>query len=124
MKILPFTGVPIPLSAAIEIGDMVYFSGQVALRDGVIAGDTIEEQTGIIFDTVEQLLGQLGLELSNIIKATVWLTDQKLFADFNAAYKARLKPPYPVRSTVISGLAMAEALIEIEILASKEARRG
>ena len=124
MKILPFTGVPIPLSAAIEIGDMVYFSGQVALRDGVIAGDTIEEQTGTIFDTVEQLLGQLGLELSNIIKATVWLTDQKLFAEFNAAYKARLKPPYPVRSTVISGLAMAGALIEIEFLASKEARRG
>ena len=124
MKILPFTGVSIPLSAAIEIGDMVYFSGQVALRDGAIAGDTIEEQTGIIFDTVEKLLGQLGLELSNIIKATVWLTDQKLFAEFNAAYKARLKPPYPVRSTVISGLAMAGALIEIEFLASKEARRG
>ena len=124
MKILPFTGVSIPLSAAIEIGDMVYFSGQVALRDGVIAGDTIEEQTGIIFDTVEKLLGQLGHELSNIIKATVWLTDQKLFAEFNAAYEARLKPPYPVRSTVISGLAMAGALIEIEFLASKEARGG
>lgn len=124
MKLLPFTGIAVPLSAAIEIGDLVYLSGQVALRDGAIAGDTVEEQTGIIFDAVERLLGQLALDLSNIVKTTVWLTHQQLFPAFNAAYKARLEPPYPVRSTVISGLALPGALIEIEVLASKEARRG
>jgi len=124
LKILPFTAAAVPLSAAIENAGTVYFSGQVAFRNGAIAGNTVEEQTGIVFDEFERLLGQLGLDLGNVIKTTVWLTDQKLFAAFNAAYKARLTPPYPVRSTVISGLAIPGALVEIEMLASKEPRQG
>lgn len=124
MKILPFTAAPVPLSAAIEIGDTVYLSGQVALRNGAIAGDTVEEQTEIVFDAIEQVLRQIDLDLSHVVKATVWLTDQKSFTAFNAVYRARLKAPYPVRSTVISGLALPGALVEIEVQASKSARRS
>jgi 2-iminobutanoate/2-iminopropanoate deaminase len=124
LKIAPFTALSVPLSAAIEVGDTVYCSGQISLRDGRIAGDTIEEQTNIIFDAIEEVLGQFGLDLSNVIKSTVWLTEHRFSAPFNAVYSERLTAPYPTRSTVVSGLVVPGALVEIEVLASKVARRA
>lgn len=116
-------GSALPLSAAIEINGLLYLSGQISVSGGVVVGDDITAQTQQVFDNIEQVLAQEGLGLDNIVKLTVWLTDATLFPEFNAAYTARLKAPYPVRSTVISGLAVADTLIEMEAVAARDARR-
>jgi len=113
-----------PISAAIEVGDLVFVSGQLAYRDGAVVGKTIAEQTDAVIDAIEGVLAQLGLTLDNIVKTSVWLTDAKLFGEFNAAYANRLKAPCPARATVVSGLVIPGALIEIDAIASRTSRRS
>ena len=112
-----------PLSPAIELDDLIFLSGQVALRDGVVDGD-VTEQTHLVFDSIDAILGQAGLTADHIVKATVWLTDPKDFAAFNVVYCERLKVPYPARSCVISQLALADARVEIEVVASRRHSRS
>lgn len=117
-------GRPLPLSTAIEIGGLVYLSGQLALRDGALVGSTVAEQCDTVLDNIETILAGDGLGLDNVFKLTIWLVDAGSFAEFNACYARRIAPPYPVRSTVISGLALPGALIEIEAVAARDHQRS
>jgi 2-iminobutanoate/2-iminopropanoate deaminase len=116
------SGQAIPLSPAVAIGDLLFLSGQVPMRDGAIIGADIGEQTNVVIDLIEAVLKEQALALDNIAKATVWLTDGAHFAGFNAVYQQRLRAPYPIRSTVISGLVVPGALIEIEVMACRTPR--
>ncbi|MGC1303708.1 MAG: RidA family protein [Caulobacteraceae bacterium] len=113
----------VPLSLAVEEGELLFFSGQLALKKGIIQGD-IEEQTTLIFDTLEIKLAELALTLDNVVKATIWLTNPSDFSRFNAVYRKRMSEPFPARSCVVSSLVLPGALIEIEIVASRAHRRA
>jgi 2-iminobutanoate/2-iminopropanoate deaminase len=116
-------GRPIPLSAAVDAGDILFLSGQLALRDGRIQGD-VARQTELIFDSIAVILAEAGLNLDHVVKATIWLSDPTDFSAFNAVYSERLLSPYPARSCVISQLVLPDARVEIEVVASRsQARR-
>lgn len=104
----------IPITPAMQVGNLILLSGQLALRDGKIIGDTIEEQTHFALDNIESLLKPLGKSLADIAKVTAWLVRAADFSGFNAAYAQRVARPYPARSTVVSQLLIPGALIEIE----------
>jgi 2-iminobutanoate/2-iminopropanoate deaminase len=116
-------GAVLPLSAGRVAGDWVFLSGQLALRDGNIAGDTIEEQTRVALDNVETLLALARLGFRDVVKTSVWLTCAGDFPGFNTAYAERFAEPYPARSTVVSGLLLPGALIEIEVVAQSQSGR-
>ena len=124
MKIVASSVSAIPISAAVEVGDLVFVSGQAAYRDGKVVGENVAQQTNAVFNAIEGILVQLGLTLDNIVKTNVWLVDAKLFSEFNAAYAIRLTTPCPARSTVISSLAIPGALVEIDAIASRSSRRS
>ncbi|WP_419816586.1 RidA family protein [Glacieibacterium sp.] len=113
------SGKVLPLSAGVEVGGFIYLSGQLAMNDGKILDGGITAQTEQVFDNIEALLATAGATLADVFKATVWLTAASDFADFNAVYASRFKAPYPVRSTVICALVAPEALVEIEVVATK-----
>ena len=113
------SGAVMPLSSAVEVNGILYLSGGLPLVDGKLAGDDIETQTNAVFDNIEALLAKEGLSLSNVFKATTWLTRKEDFAGYNAVYAKRLANPYPSRTTVISDLAMPGALIEVEVTAAR-----
>ena len=52
-----------------------------------------------------------------MVKATVWLTEVGDFAAFNRVYAQAFADAPPVRSTVVSGLVMPGAKVEIEVIA-------
>lgn len=108
---------PLPLSMIRKSGSLVFVSGQLALLDGKIVGDDITAQTGYVIDAIERQLATLNLNLGNVIKTSVWLVNADDFSGFNTAYAARFAAPYPARSTVISQLAIAGALVEIDAVA-------
>ncbi len=110
-------GTVLPLSKAIRAGEFVFLSGQLGLdRDGRLA-DGIAAQTQCCLDNIAALLEAAGLGLSNVIKATCWLTDIGDFAAFNKTYAATFSVAPPVRSTVCSALALPGAKVEIEVVA-------
>jgi 2-iminobutanoate/2-iminopropanoate deaminase len=117
------SGATIPLSPALEIGELVFVSGQLALVGGRVEGD-ITTQTEVTFDAIQSILEEAGLGLDHVIKTTVWLTDPADFAAFNAVYAQRLPAPFPARSCVISQLVLPDARVEIEVVASREPRRA
>lgn len=116
----PFTladGTALPLSKAIRAGEFVFLSGQLGFDENGRLADGIEAQTRHCVRNIEALVQSADLELSNVIKATVWLTDIANFAAFNRVYAESFGTDSPVRSTVCSALALPGALVEIEVVA-------
>jgi 2-iminobutanoate/2-iminopropanoate deaminase len=110
------------LAAYVDAGSLVFLSGQIAFDEhGVVSGD-VTAQTHRCLERMELVLRDAGLTSSQVVKCTIWLRHQADFAAFNAAYAAYFGTHKPARSTVISGLAVAGALVEIEAIASRGAR--
>jgi 2-iminobutanoate/2-iminopropanoate deaminase len=110
-------GTPLPLSKAIRAGDFVFLSGQLGLDENGRVADGIEAQTRHCLRNIRELLALAGLDLSAVVKATVWLTEVGDFAAFNRVYAEAFADAPPVRSTVVSGLVLPGAKIEIEVIA-------
>lgn len=116
----PFTladGTPLPLSKAVRAGDFVFLSGQLGLDENGKLAAGIEAQTEHCLRAIRLLLGEAGLDLGHVCKATVWLTDVANFPVFNRIYGTAFGTAPPVRSTVVSGLVLPGALVEIEVVA-------
>jgi 2-iminobutanoate/2-iminopropanoate deaminase len=85
---------------------------------GEVVGTTIEEQTTQVMRNIGAVLAAHGRDFSHVVKATVHLADRSYFAGFNATYESFLTKPYPVRTTVSSGL--PGFLVEIDVVALAE----
>lgn len=109
------------LSPAVVTGDLIFLSGQLAFgSDGtIVAPDDVAEQTRQVLTNLARVLAGQGLDLSDIVKTTVWLTDVADFPAFNAAYARSLGDHRPARSTVRSDLMLPGARVEIEAVARR-----
>ncbi len=116
----PFTladGTPLPLSRAIRAGDFILLSGQLGLDEHGNLAASFDDQVRHCLRNIEALLAGAGAGLDSVCKATVWLTDVADFAAFNRIYAGVFSSSPPVRSTVVSGLVLPGAKIEIEAMA-------
>jgi 2-iminobutanoate/2-iminopropanoate deaminase len=113
----PFQGAP--YSQAIRAGDLVFVSGQLALRPGhtEFAGETIEEQTEQVFANLGAILEAAGSGLDRLVKTTVFLVDLGDFAGMNEVYARHVGETPPARSTVEIAALPPGALVEIEAIA-------
>lgn len=113
-----------PYSPALIAGPYVFVSGQVGVvkATGTVAGPGIEAQTTQVLDNLAALLHGAGLDLNDVVKTTVFMTEIGEFAAMNEVYGSRFAQPLPTRSTVeVSALAGPEIKVEIEAIAL---RRG
>lgn len=113
-----------PYSQAIQSGNMVYTSGQVALdpESGQIVTGGIQEQTVRVFENLKAVLAAAGTGLDQVIKTTVFLKNMSDFTTMNEIYARYLAPQgaiAPARSTVEVARLPKDALVEIELIASK-----
>lgn len=99
-------------------GNLLQVAGQVAFdpETGKVAGDTVTEQTRQTFRNIEAVLAAAGSSFDDVIMVRVYLTDTAHFAEFNEAYNALVKEPYPARTTVYVGLPEG-FLLEVDALA-------
>ncbi|MCJ2184104.1 RidA family protein [Novosphingobium sp. 1949] len=107
----------LPLSVTRKAGPFVFVSGQLAIIEGKLADGDVAVQTDLAINAIARHLEPYGLGLGDVVRTGVWLTRTEDFSAFNEAYAARFADPYPTRSTVISGLALSGALVEIEAVA-------
>jgi len=101
-------------------GDFIFVTGTGPIDPvtGNLVGDTIERQTEQTIDNISAILEADGASLSDVVKATVHLSDTSLFARYNSVYAQRFSQPYPVRTTVGSDLGHTPGmLIEIDCIA-------
>ena len=111
-------GLTIPLTPAIRAGDFVFVSGQLGIDDaGVVVADDVASQARKAMERIRDVLAQADVQLSSVVKVSVWLTDKADFAAFNAAYREFFPDRPPARSTVVSDLLIAGARVEIDAIA-------
>lgn len=113
----PFQGAP--YSQAIRVGDLVFVSGQLALRPGAseIVGTTIQEQTEQIFQNLRAILEAAGSGLDRLVKTTVFLARLGDFGGMNDVYRRHVGDGPPARSTVEVSKLPSGALVEIDAIA-------
>ncbi len=99
-------------------GDWIIVSGQLGLRDGVLA-EGVAAQTSQAVANLSALLASMGAELSDVAKTLCFLTDIGTFATFNEAYVAGFGDHRPARSTIGVAALPGGAAVEIEAWAYK-----
>lgn len=109
-----------PYSQAIEIGNLVFCSGQLPAdpETGDLAVG-IEAQAHQALTNVKNLLEAAGTSIDNVVKTTVFLADMGDFATVNGIYAQYFTEPYPARSAVAVKTLPKGALIEVEVIAEK-----
>ena len=111
----------IPLSKLRRDGDTLYLSGELGFdADGTLP-DGIEAQTRNCIANIRKTLATQGLDLSDVLSCTCYLTDAADFAAFNAIYAKAFAEPYPVRTTVGCFLILPKAVVEITAIAKARA---
>ena len=108
-----------PYSQAIRIGDFLYTSGQISLDPEtmkMITGD-IEVETEKVLKNIETILKADGLDLNNIIKTTVYLTDLSEFTRMNQVYEKFFSETKPARVCVQVAALPKGAKVEIDAIA-------
>lgn len=109
-----------PYSQAIQVGNLVYTSGQLPIdpATGTFPEGGIKEQTRQSLLNVQAILAEAGLTMAQVVKTTVFLADMGDFADMNAVYAEFFTAPYPARSAVAVKTLPKGALVEIEVVAT------
>lgn len=109
-----------PYSQGIDLGDMIFFSGQIPLnpQTGEMP-EGIEAQTKQALDNVKGLLESQNLDFSHVVKTTVFLNDMNDFNTVNGIYAQYFVEPYPARSAIEVASLPKGALIEVEVIAVK-----
>ena len=111
-------GTPAPFSTAVQVGDVLYMSGQIGVGPDGKLPDTFDGQAKQVMENVGGVLKAQGLGWGDVFKCTVMIADMKNWPAFNAVYV-----PYfpagklPARSAFgANGLALG-AQLELECLA-------
>ncbi len=109
-----------PYSQAIVAGGFVFASGQVPIdpSTGNFVEGGIKEQTRQSLTNVTNVLAEAGIDLSHVVKTTVFLSDMANFAAMNEVYAEFFSEPFPARSAVAVKTLPKNALVEIEVVAS------
>ena len=112
-----------PYSQAIQVGNLVYTSGQIPIdpATGAFVEGGIKEQTRQSLTNVKAILEEVGLTMNNVVKTTVFMADMNDFADMNSVYAEFFTEPYPARSAVAVKTLPKGALVEIEVIAEVKA---
>jgi 2-iminobutanoate/2-iminopropanoate deaminase len=113
-----------PYSHAVLVGDLVFCSGQTPIdpRTMELLGDDIQVQTKQVLLNLEAVLASLGLDLSNVIKTTVFLATMEDFQGMNTVYAEMFGAHRPARTTVAVKENPLGALVEIECIAEARGR--
>jgi len=108
-----------PYSQGIKAGGFVFLSGQIPLvgNTGKIVYGMIKEQTEQVITNIKALLAAEGLDLTDVVKATVFLAEMNEFSAMNEVYTRHFTDTPPARSTVQVARLPRDARVEIEVIA-------
>lgn len=108
-----------PYSQGIKVGNRVYVAGQGPVdvaTERVPEG--VEAQTRQVLRNIGFILEAAGASFKDVVKVTAHLASLADFQAYNAVYQEFFTDPYPVRTTVESGL--NNILVEIDVIAEMD----
>ena len=123
-KVIATTNAPAaigPYSQAIQVGNMLFASGQLGIdpATGNFVEGAVKEQTAQAFKNVKAILTEAGLDISDVVKTTVFLADMGDFGAMNEVYASQFEGAFPARSAVAVKTLPKNGVVEIEVIAVK-----
>lgn len=107
-------------SPAMDAGNTVYFSGQIALTpDGGFINDSLDAEITQVFTNIDALLEAVECDRTNIAKVTVYLDSLEDYAAMNERYMEYMNGHAPARTCIEIAKLPFDAKIEIEVIAVK-----
>lgn len=110
-----------PYSQAIQSGNMLFISGQIAIErsSGNILTGNIELETKQVMFNLEVILKEAGMDFSNVVKSSIFLKDMNNFPKVNEVYGQYFKSQPPARETVEVSRLPKDVNVEISCIAVK-----
>ena len=104
-----------PYSQAIQIGDLLFVSGQVPIdpSTGAIVEGDIKAQAQQSLNNLKAILNAAGTNMGAVVKTTVFLADMNDFAAMNEKGAQFFQEPFPARSAVQVARLPKDAKVEI-----------
>jgi reactive intermediate/imine deaminase len=111
----------LPFSPAVQVGNLIYVSGTLATdAQGKLVPGDVRAQTKRTLENITQVLKAAGVGLDRAASVHVYLTRAADFEAMNEVYRSFWPKDPPVRTTVVAGLVLPEALIEISLVALRK----
>lgn len=123
-KIIKTINAPAPIgpySQAVQFGNTLYLSGQIAIdpQTNQLNNADLETETHQVMKNIKAILGEAGYDLSDVVKTSIFLSDMVYFQRVNQVYATYFTESFPARETVqVAGLPL-KVNVEISVIAVK-----
>ena len=110
-----------PFSDVVEVNNFFFLSGQIGKnhKTGKLVEGGIKNETTQSLKNIEEILKHQNLNLRDVVKCTVILSDINDFSKMNEIYRTFFKENLPARTTFAGDL-VGDAKIEIEVVAARK----
>ena len=110
-----------PYSQAVLTGNLLFISGQVALKPGTgdLAMADIIEETHQVMQNLKVILTEAAMDFGNVVKTTIFLSDMNLFGQVNEIYGKYFSGDFPARETVAVKTLPKNVNVEISMIAAR-----
>ncbi len=117
-----------PYNQAIQVSSpdgsgqvMLFISGQVCIdpSSGELKNKDLQEETHQVMHNLKAILQQAGMDFSNVVKTTIFLTDMNRFSEMNEVYGKYFDDDFPARETVQVSALPKFVNVEISMIAVK-----
>lgn len=116
-----------PYSHCVVANGLVFISGQAPLlpqaKPGEWAAADVGGQTRQCLRNIQSILRELGLDLTSVVRTTVFLADPSHFQAMNEAYREFFPLDPPARSTARLGVDLPGLTVSIDAIAVYEPHR-
>jgi 2-iminobutanoate/2-iminopropanoate deaminase len=123
-QIINTTGAPAPIgpyNQAMRVGDFLFVSGQIPMDavTGELVSSGIQDETEKVMENLAAILKEAGMDFSNVVKSSIFLTDMKQFAQVNEVYAKYFTENAPARECVQVAALPRFVNVEISVIAAK-----
>ena len=108
-----------PYSQAVKSGNMLFVSGQIAIdrSTGNMVTSDITAETEQVMKNLSLVLSAAGMDFSNVVKCTIFLSDMNSFPTVNGIYGKYFSSAPPARETVEVSRLPKDVNVEISCIA-------
>src|SRR5215212_9468237 len=110
-----------PYNQAVIVDNTIYISGQICIdpSSGNLKNRDIQEKTQQAMQNLKSILQEAGMNFSNVVKTTIFITDMNRFSEINEIYGKYFTDDFPARETVQVSALPKFVNVEISMVAVK-----
>ncbi|MFO7874202.1 MAG: RidA family protein [Bacteroidales bacterium] len=109
-----------PYNQAVQVKDMLYVSGQIPLdKSGELLKGDIRDQTRLVMENIRGILEEAGMDFSNVVKCSIFVTDMHDFPKVNEVYGSFFEGEPPARETIQVGALPKFVDVEVSCIAAE-----